>query len=248
MPLARFCLQPLFYLPFPAAAKAKPLHEMEQTKRRYSPPTPDVSAAFARNFTAYSKQELRALVSLGRDAEQELSSRPVSLPSSLAPQIVMSWLPRRGLASALRVSSTWRGASEPVFHIIAQRHGLSRERADIPWREVVRLAMTRVIVTDGGLLYSRHEGLAKSLGVLHEGWVKGFGSYDSHDQDDCLRDGDAGEFIAEVNNTHVADGAFIHAVAFRLNRNGHIYIVARTGLKIGIHNEYRHHIKLTTVA
>ena len=221
---------------------------MEQTKRRYSPPTPEVSAAFARNFTAYSKQELRALVSLGRDAEQELSSRPVSLPSSLAPQLVMSWLPRRGLASALCVSSAWRGASEPVFHIIAQRHGLSRERADIPWREVVRLAVTRVIVTDPGMLYSAYERLAESLGVLHEGWVKGFGSYSSHDLDDCLRDGDAGEFIAEVNNVISREGSFIHAVAFRLNRNGHIYIVGRAGLKIGIHNEYRHAIKLTTVA
>jgi len=232
----------------PAAAEAQPLQEMEQTKRRYSPPTPDISAAFARNFTAYSKQELRALVSLGRGAEQELSSRAVSLPSSLAPQLVMSWLPRRGLASALRVSSAWRGASEPVFHIIAQRHGLSRERADIPWREVVRLAVTRVIVTDPGMLYSAYERLAESLGVLHEGWVKGFGSYSSHDLDDCLRDGDAGEFIAEVNNVISREGSFIHAVAFRLNRNGHIYIVGRAGLKIGIHNEYRHAIKLTTVA
>ena len=231
----------------PAAAEAQPLQEMEQTKRRYSPPTPEVSAAFARNFTAYSKQELRALVSLGRDAEQELSSRPVSLPSSLAPQLVMSWLPRRGLASALLFSSAWRGASEPVFHIIAQRHGLSRERADIPWREVVRLAVTRVIVTDRGMLYSAHERLAESLGVLHEGWVKGFGSSDSHDQDDCLRNGDAGEFIAEVNK-ELWFGDFIHAVAFRLNRNGHIYIVERTGLEIGIHNEYRRPTRLTTVA
>ena len=78
--------------------------------------------------------------------------------------------------------------------------------------------------------------------------VLGFGSYSSHDLDDCLRDGDAGEFIAEVNNVISREGSFIHAVAFRLNRNGHIYIVERTGLEIGIHNEYRRPTRLTTVA
>ena len=95
--------------------------------------------------------------------------------------------------------------------------------------------------------HAAHERLAESLGVLHEGWVKGFGSSDSHDQDDCLRNGDAGEFIAEVNK-ELWFGDFIHAVAFRLNRNGHIYIVERTGLEIGIHNEYRRPTRLTTVA
>ena len=64
-----------------------------------------------------------------------------SFPSSLPPQLVISWLPLRDISSALCASSSWRGASEPVFKVVAERGGLKRSRwnADpvVSWREAV---------------------------------------------------------------------------------------------------------------
>ena len=63
-----------------------------------------------------------------------------SLPP-LPPHLVMTWLPIRDVASALRVSKEWRGASEPIFQAIAGRHGLQRvqpQHAQSSWRATVR--------------------------------------------------------------------------------------------------------------
>ena len=64
-----------------------------------------------------------------------------SFPSSLPPQLVITWLPLRDISSALCASSSWRGASEPVFKVVAERGGLKRSRwgADpvVSWREAV---------------------------------------------------------------------------------------------------------------
>ena len=57
------------------------------------------------------------------------------MPSSLPPQLVMTWLPIRDVASALRVSKDWDGASEPLFQAIAGRHGL--QRVEPSWRVTV---------------------------------------------------------------------------------------------------------------
>ncbi len=57
------------------------------------------------------------------------------MPSSLPPQLVMTWLPIRDVASALRVSKEWCGASEPLFQAIAGRHGL--QRVEPSWRVTV---------------------------------------------------------------------------------------------------------------
>ena len=57
------------------------------------------------------------------------------MPSSLPPQLVMTWLPIRDVASALRVSKDWDGASEPLFQAIAGRHGL--RRLEPSWRYTV---------------------------------------------------------------------------------------------------------------
>jgi hypothetical protein len=49
-----------------------------------------------------------------------------SFPSSLPPQLVITWLPLRDISSALCASSSWRDASEPVFKVVAERNGLTR--------------------------------------------------------------------------------------------------------------------------
>ena len=58
------------------------------------------------------------------------------MPSSLPPQLVMTWLPIRDVASALRVSKDWCGASEPLFQAIAGRHGLRLALGS--WRATVQ--------------------------------------------------------------------------------------------------------------
>ena len=64
-----------------------------------------------------------------------------SFPSSLPPQLVITWLPLRDISSALCTSSSWRDASDPVFKVVAERGGLKRSRwgADpiVSWREAV---------------------------------------------------------------------------------------------------------------
>ena len=57
------------------------------------------------------------------------------MPSSLPPQLVMTWLPIRDVAAALCVSKDWFGASEPLFQAIAGRHGL--RRLEPSWRYTV---------------------------------------------------------------------------------------------------------------
>ena len=57
------------------------------------------------------------------------------MPSSLPPQLVMTWLPIRDVAAALRVSKDWCGASEPLFQAIAARHGRRREES---WKAAVQ--------------------------------------------------------------------------------------------------------------
>ena len=57
------------------------------------------------------------------------------MASSLPPHLVLTWLPIRDVASALRVSKEWCGASEPLFQAIAGRHGL--QRVEPSWRVTV---------------------------------------------------------------------------------------------------------------
>ena len=57
------------------------------------------------------------------------------MPSCLPPQLVMTWLPIRDVASALNVAKDWCSASEPLFQAIAARHGCKREET---WKAAVR--------------------------------------------------------------------------------------------------------------
>lgn len=188
------------------------------------------------DLTAYSKPDLRALAS---SALAEIASRSTSFPSQIAPQLVTAWLPLRDAGPALSVSSVWRAASEPMFNIVAVRCGIVRESADIPWSEVVRLSIKRVEVLNIGQIYTTNHMLAKALGVFGKGWVMGrgtdeeyyelYGNPEPPDPADrgrhYLYDGDVGVFIAEVRSPR-------HAVAFRADKNGSIYILGRRGLEI----------------
>ena len=58
------------------------------------------------------------------------------MPSCLPPQLVLTWLPIGDVASALRVSKDWCGASEPLFQAIAGRHGL--KLVEPSWRATVQ--------------------------------------------------------------------------------------------------------------
>ena len=71
------------------------------------------------------------------------------MPSSLPPQLVMTWLPIRDVAAALRVSKDWCGASEPLFQAIAGRHGL--RRLDPSWRYTVEYYRATLGLTLHGL-------------------------------------------------------------------------------------------------
>ena len=64
------------------------------------------------------------------------------MPSSLPPQLVMTWLPIRDVASALRVSKDWCGA-------IAGRHGL--RRVEPSWRYTVQYYRATLGLTLHGL-------------------------------------------------------------------------------------------------
>lgn len=65
-----------------------------------------------------------------------------AMPSCLPPQLVVTWLPRRDVAAALRVSKNWSGAAEPIFQAMAGRHGLRRMGSALgssfSWRATVR--------------------------------------------------------------------------------------------------------------
>ncbi len=151
-----------------------------------------------------------------------------TFPSSLPPQLVISWLPVSDVASALCASSAWHRASAPVFQIIAQSRGLGRERADVPWREVVRCSKRRVTVIDPGKRYPAATHYATALGVLDQGWAPGaWGS-------GVIEVGDAGDFIAEVE---LERGTGFRIMAFRADRDGKIHIIGRIGVLIGYPGE-----------
>ena len=158
-----------------------------------------------------------------------------AFPSSLPPQLVISWLPVREVASALLVTSSWRGASEAVFQSIAQSRGLGRFRADVPWREVVRCSKRRVAVLYPGKRYSGPDAapFARLLGVLDQGWVAvphsappGTGAPDVGDVGDLISEG-----ACEHGNGH------IRIIAFRADRDGAIHIMERAAVLIGYPGE-----------
>ena len=80
-----------------------------------------------------TKPELRELAATARalaaSAEAEIDARPVAFPASLPPWLVMQWLPFIGVASALRVASSWRGDAEQYFRIYAERQRIVRLQA-----------------------------------------------------------------------------------------------------------------------
>ena len=64
-------------------------------------------------------------------AQFESNDRPSrTFPSSLPPQLVISWLQVSDVASALCASSIWHGESAAVFQIIAQSRGLETRLTD----------------------------------------------------------------------------------------------------------------------
>ena len=71
------------------------------------------------------------------------------MPSCLPPQLVLTWLPIGDVASALRVSKDWCGASEPLFQAIAGRHGL--RRLEPSWRYTVEYYRATLGLTLHGL-------------------------------------------------------------------------------------------------
>jgi len=146
---------------------------------------------------------------------------------------VISWLPVSDVASTLCASSVWHGESAAVFQIIAQSRGLGRERADVPWSEVVRLSKRRVAVVYPGKRYSSNTHFAQLLGVLDQGWVAVpvtspswiDGTHRSLDV------GDVGDLISEGVCEH--RNGHIRIIAFRADRDGAIHIISRTGVLIG---------------
>ena len=180
--------------------------------------------------TRFSTADLRALASLARAlaarAEAEICARRPSFPSSLPPQLVLAWLPLREVGPALRASTAWRGAAEPLFQLLAQSRNLQRERADIPWSEVVRCSKKRVIVVRPGARFPFDRGLAESLGV-YSTWTSGLMTSGS---DERLRAGDAGDLISEVEG-------FQRAVAIRADRNGAVHVIGRSGVLVGFPGE-----------
>ena len=161
-----------------------------------------------------------------------------SFPSSLPPQLVISWLPVRGgdVASALCASSAWHRTSAATFQIIAQSRGLGRERADVPWSEVVRCSKRRVAVLDPGRRYPCSTRFARALGVLEQGWVPEV----MQDRPEVLI-GDVGDFISEIEGLVPNRGLdwtrSTHIIAFRADRDGAIHIIGRTAVLMGYPGE-----------
>ena len=182
------------------------------------------------DLAAFTKADLRALVPLARAlaarAEEEISTRRPSFPSSLPPQLVLAWLPLREVAPALRASTEWRRAAEPLFQLVAQSRRLRRQRADTPWSEVVRWSRKRVFVVRPGARFMDHGSLAERLGVSRLRWVSGL-ELKPHLR---LRIGDRGDVISEVDDA-------TRAVAFRADRNGAVYIIGRSGVLAGLPGE-----------
>ena len=146
-----------------------------------------------------------------------------AFPSSLPPQLVISWLPVRDVGSALCASAAWQRASAAVFQIIAQSRGLGRERVDVTWSEVVRRSKKRVAVRSPRRHYPQFEDLARALGVFEAWTPKQF-------NDNSLKLGDVGDFISEVSSPRCA-------VAFRADRDGVIHLMVREGVLVGYPGE-----------
>ena len=159
-----------------------------------------------------------------------------AFPSSLPPQLVISWLPVREVASALLVTSSWRGASEAVFQSIAQSRGLGRFRADVPWREVVRCSKRRVAVLYPGKRYSGPDAapFARLLGVLDQGWVARPVTFPPTGAPDV---GDVGDLISECACERHYGNGHIQIIAFRADRDGMIHMMERRGVLIGFPGE-----------
>ena len=153
-----------------------------------------------------------------------------AFPSSLPPQLVISWLPMRDISSALCASSVWHRASAAAFQFIAQSRGLGRERADVPWSEVVRCSKKRVTVVGPDHRYfPRDEAdLAKEMGLLDQGWVAR--TPDPHV-------GDRGDFICWNERTLRTASNCDTILAFRADRDGAIHIMERKGVLIGYPGE-----------
>ena len=187
------------------------------------------------DLAAFSKADLRALASLARAlaarADEEICARRPSFPSSLPPQLVLAWLPLREVGPALRASSAWRAAAEPLFQLLAQSRNLQRERADIPWSEVVRCSKKRAIVVRPGARFPFDRVLAESLGV-YSTWTSGLMTSGS---DERLRAGDAGDLISEVGGSQRF--ASQRAVAIRADRNGAVHVIGRSGVLVGFPGE-----------
>ena len=158
-----------------------------------------------------------------------------AFPSSLPPQLVISWLPVREVASALLVTSSWRGASEAVFQSIAQSRGLGRFCADVPWREVVRCSKRRVAVLDPGMRFSGPDAapFARLLGVLDQGWVAV--PHSAPPWTGAPDVGDVGDLISEGACEHGV--GHIQIIAFRADRDSAIHIIGRPGVLIGYPGE-----------
>ena len=186
------------------------------------------SAVGCTDLAAFSKADLRALASLARAlaarADEEIGARRPSFPSSLPPQLVLAWLPLREVGPALRASSAWRGAAEPLFQLLAQSRNL--QRADTPWSEVVRRSRKRVVVVRPGARFPFDRGLAERLGV-YSTWTSGLMTSGS---DERLRAGDAGDLISEVEDSQ-------RAVAIRADRNGAVHVIGRSGVLVGFPGE-----------
>ena len=186
------------------------------------------------DLAAFAKADLRALASLARAlaarAEGEICARRPSFPSSLPPQLVLAWLPLREVGPALRASSAWRGAAEPLFRLLAQSRNLQRERSDTPWSEVVRCSRKRAIVVRPGARFPFDRGLAERLGV-YSTWTSGLMTSGS---DERLRAGDAGDLISEVGGSQRASQ---RAVAIRADRNGAVHVIGRSGVLVGFPGE-----------
>jgi len=184
--------------------------------------------------TRFSTADLRALASLARAlaarAEEEISARRPSFPSSLPPQLVLAWLPLREVGPALRASTAWRGAAEPLFQLLAQSRNLQRERADVPWSEVVRCSKKRAIVVRPGARFPFDLELAERLGV-YSTWTSGLMTSGS---DERLRAGDAGDVISEVGGPQRYTQ---RAVAIRADRNGAVHVIGRSGVLVGFPGE-----------
>ena len=167
-------------------------------------------------------------------AEPPAPRRTGEFPSSLPPQLVISWLPVSDVASALCASSVWHGESAAVFQIIAQSRGLGRERADVPWSEVVRCSKKRVAVVDPGKRFPHATHFARLLGVEH-GWVAV--PYSAPPGTGAPDVGYVGDFISEAEYVGPHTGTSRLVMAFRADRDGVIHIIGRAGVLVGYPGE-----------